>query len=87
MARIFRLGGVSMTESEVIERLQRLKIGFSTNSANEILDVAIKALENQEKIKEAFEKWQADTSGFYGADNETGILICTLKRILRSDEK
>ena len=36
-----------MTENEVIERLERLKFGFSTNFANEILDAAIKALEKQ----------------------------------------
>lgn len=53
----------------------------------EALHVAIKALEKQDKIKEAFEKWQANTSGFFGADDETIHLIFTLKKILRSDEE
>ena len=53
----------------------------------EAFKVAIKALEKQEKIKEAFEKWKNDTSGIYGADDETIHLIGTLKKILRSDEE
>ena len=46
------------------------------------MSIAIKALENQEKIKEALEKWQNDTGGIYGADDETVQLIRTLKQIL-----
>ena len=53
----------------------------------EALGIAIQALEKQEKIKEAFEKWKNDTSGIYGADDETTHLIGTLKKILRSDEE
>ena len=40
-----------------------------------------------EAIKEAFEMWKNDTSGIYGADDETTHLIGTLKKILRSDEE
>ena len=53
----------------------------------EAFSMAIQALEKQEKIKEAFEKWKNDTSGIYGADDETTHLIGTLKKILRSDEE
>ena len=53
----------------------------------EAFEVAIKALEKQEKIKEAFEMWKNDTSGIYVADDETTHLIGTLKKILRSDEE
>lgn len=53
----------------------------------EAVNMAINALVKQEKIKEAFEKWKNDTSGFYGADDETTHLISTLKKILRSDEE
>ena len=49
--------------------------------------LAINALEKQEKIKEAFEKWRNDTGGIYRADDETTHLIGTLKKILRSDEE
>ena len=80
-----------MTESEVIEILNDITFQdcgrYPYGTMPKVRDMAIKALENQEKIKEAFEKWQADTSGIYGADDETRILICTLKRILRSDEE
>ena len=53
----------------------------------EAFSMAINALEKQEKIKEAFEMWKNDTSGIYGADDETTHLIGTLKKILRSDEE
>ena len=49
--------------------------------------LAIKALEKQEKIKEAFEKWKTETGGYYGADDETTRFIRTLSQILRSDEE
>lgn len=45
------------------------------------------AVEKQKEIKEAFEKWKNDTSGIYGADDETTDLIFNLKQILRSDEE
>ena len=35
----------------------------------EAFQMAIKALEKQEKIKEAFEMWKAETGGYYGADD------------------
>ena len=53
----------------------------------EAFSVAIKALEKQEKIKEAFEMWKAETGGYYGADDETTMFISTLSQILRSDEE
>lgn len=53
----------------------------------EALQIAIKALEKQKKIKEAFEKWKAETGGYYGADDETTRFINTLNQILRSDEE
>ena len=53
----------------------------------EAFSIAIKALEKQGKIKEAFEMWKNNTSGIYGADDETTHLIGTLKKILRSDEE
>lgn len=53
----------------------------------EAFQIAIKALEKQEKIKEAFEMWKAETGGYYGADYETTRFISTLNQILRSDEE
>ena len=53
----------------------------------EAFQMAINALENQEKIKEAFEMWKAETGGYYGADDETTRFISTLNQILRSDEE
>ena len=52
----------------------------------EAFKMAINALEKQEKIKEAFEKWKTETGGYYGADDETIMFISTLSQILRSDE-
>ena len=51
------------------------------------IEIAIKALKKQEKIKEAFEMWKAETGGYYGADDETTRFISTLNQILRSDEE
>ena len=53
----------------------------------EAFSMAIKALEKQEKIKEAFEKWKDETGGYYGADDETTRFISTLNQTLRSDEE
>ena len=53
----------------------------------EAFQMAINALEKQEKIKEAFEKWKTETGGYYGADDETTRFISTLNQILRSDEE
>ena len=53
----------------------------------EAFSMAINALEKQEKIKEAFEMWKAETGGYYGADDETTRFISTLNQILRSDEE
>ena len=81
-----------MTESEAIKTIQ-LDIcngcecieNCITNQCEYFL--AIKALEKQEKIKEAFEKWKTETGGYYGADDETTRFISTLSQILRSDEE
>ena len=59
----------------------------NTGEHIESVKVAIKALEKQEKIKEAFEMWKTKTSGYYGADDETTRFISTLNKILRSDEE
>ena len=53
----------------------------------EAFQMALQALEKQEKIKEAFEMWKAETGGYYGADDETTRFISTLNQILRSDEE
>ena len=52
-----------------------------------VFETAINALEKQEKIKESFEMWKAETSGYYCADDETTRFISTLNQILRSDEE
>ena len=51
----------------------------------EAFQMAINALEKQEKIKEAFEMWKAETGGYYGADDETTKFMRTLNQILRSE--
>ena len=77
-----------MTESEAKVILEsEYKFHGECSVFGEALTIAINALEKQEKIKEAFEKWKNDTSGIYGADDETTHLIGTLKKILRSDEE
>ena len=89
-----------MTESEAIKELKedialydneitRLDASIGTPDRNLIdaLEMAIQALEKQEKIKEAFEMWKAETGGYYGADDETTRFISTLNQILRSDEE
>ena len=53
----------------------------------EAFQMAINALEKQEKIKEAFEIWKDETDGYYCADDETISFIRALKKILRSDEE
>lgn len=73
-----------MTESEAIEQL-KIQRTFTrgSNAKVEAIDMAIKALEKQEKIKEAFEMWKAETDGYYGADDETTRFISTLSQILK----
>lgn len=73
-----------MTE---IEAIKDIKETILPCVGGKSLIVAIKALENQAKIKESFEKWETDTGGFYGADDETTHLISTLKKTLRSDKQ
>lgn len=75
-----------MTESEAIKELEMQRT-FTYGSDAKILGMAINALEKQEKIKEAFEKWKAETGGYYGADDETTRFISNLNQILRSDEE
>ena len=77
-----------MTESEAIKELHKIRPigGIIPQKRAESIDMAINALENQEKIKEAFEMWKAETGGYYGADDETTRFISTLNQILRSDE-
>ena len=51
------------------------------------MEMIVQALEKQEKIKEIFEMWKAETGGYYVADDETTRFISTLSQILRSDEE
>ena len=81
----------NMKENKAIKILQRdLQIQLENKALPdgiEAIQIAIKALEKQEKIKEAFEKWKTETGGYYGADDETTRFISTLNQILRSDEE
>ena len=77
-----------MTESEAKVILEsEYKFHGECSVFGEALTVATKSIEKQEKIKEAFEKWKAETGGYYGADDETTRFISTLNQILRSDEE
>lgn len=77
-----------MIESKAIEELQlNIDLPFGGNISDEASKTAIQALENQIKIKEAFNKWKEDTSGFYGADYETIELINNLVKILEDNEE
>lgn len=77
-----------MTENEAIKEFeQNIQLPFGSSISDEASKTAIKAIEKQEKIKEAFKKWEIDSCGIYGADDETTHLISTLKKILRSDEQ
>ena len=86
-----------MTESEAIEKLKNMRLYMQIEDKNsdckfteddyKANEMAIQALEKQEKIKEAFEKWKDETGGYYGADDETTRFISTLNQILRSDEE
>ena len=86
-----------MTESEAVEKLKNMRLFMQIEDENndckfteddyKANEMAINALEKQEKIKEAFEMWKAETGGYYGADDETTRFISTLNQILRSDEE
>ena len=81
---------VEMTESEAIEIVRKEKSYMDSHAGrarSEAFQMAINALENQEKIKEALEMWKAETGGYYGADDETTRFISTLNQILRSDKE
>ena len=83
-----------MTESEAVEKLKNMRLFMQIEDENndckfteddyKANEMAIQALEKQEKIKEAFEMWKAETGGYYGADDETTRFISTLSQILRS---
>ena len=54
-----------MTESEAKVILEsEYKFHGECSVFGEALTMAIQALEKQEKIKEAFEKWKAETGGY-----------------------
>ena len=84
-----------MTDSEALEIGKKLYANLMIGANNMItrfdyfnyIGIANKSLEKQEKTKEAFEKWKAETGGYYGADDETTRFINTLNQILRSDEE
>ena len=79
-----------MTESEALkyfEDANRTNDMVCVLPKSDIGKCVINTLENQEKIKEAFEMWKAETGGYYGADDETTRFISTLNQILRSDEE
>ena len=76
-----------MTDSEAKVILEsEYKFHGECSVFGEALTIAIKALEKQEKIKEAFEKWRTESGGYIYADDEATELIHTLNQILRSDE-
>ena len=76
-----------MTESEAKVILEsEYKFHGECSVFGEALTMAINALEKQEKIKEAFEKWRTASGGYIYADDEATELIHTLNQILRSDE-
>ena len=77
-----------MTESEAKLILEsEYKFHGECSVFGEALTIAINALEKQEKIKEAFEKWRTESGGYIYADDEATELIHTLNQILRSDEE
>ena len=86
-----------MTGSEAVEKLKNMRLFMQIEDENndckfteddyKANEMAINALEKQEKIKEAFEMWKAETGGYYGSDDETTRFISTLNQILRSDEE
>ena len=86
-----------MTESEAVEKLKNMRLFMQIEDENNDCkfteddynanEMAIQALEKQEKIKEAFEMWKTETGGYYDADDETTRFISTLNQILRSDEE
>ena len=77
-----------MTESEAKVILEsEYKFHGECSVFGEALTMAINALEKQEKIKEAFEKWRTESGGYIYADDEATELIHTLNQILRSDEE
>ena len=65
--------GVSMTESEAVEKLKNMRLFMQIEDENndckfteddyKANEMAIQALEKQEKIKEAFEMWKTETGG------------------------
>lgn len=73
-----------MTESEAKVILEsEYKFHGECSVFGEALTMAINALEKQEKIKEAFEMWKAETGGYIYADDEATELIRTLNQILK----
>ena len=77
-----------MTESEAKVILEsEYKFHGECSVFGEALTMTINALEKQEKIKEAFEKWRTESGGYIYADDEATELIHTLNQILRSDEE
>ena len=77
-----------MTKSEAKVILEsEYKFHGECSVFGEALTIAINALEKQEKIKEAFEKWRTESGGYIYADDEATELIHTLNQILRSDEE
>ena len=86
-----------MTESEAIKicntivfaasfsNPQGIPLNTTKEELTEAIRMSIQALEKQEKIKETFEMWKAETGGYYVADDETTRFISTLNQILRSD--
>ena len=77
-----------MTESEAKVILEsEYKFHGECSVFGEALEIAIQALEKQEKIKEAFEKWRTESGGYIYADDETTEFMSALNQILRSDEE
>ena len=77
-----------MTKSEAKVILEsEYKFHGECSVFGEALTIAINALEKQEKIKEAFEKWRTESGGYIYADDEAAEFMSALNQILRSDEE
>ena len=62
---------------------QGVPLNTTKEELTESMRMSIQALEKQEKIKEAFEKWRTESGGYYGADDETTKFMRTLNQILK----
>ena len=81
----------NMTESEAVEKLKNMRLFMQIEDENNDCkfteddynanEMAINALEKQEKIKEAFAKRKAAPGGYYGADDATTRFLSAYSQI------